>query len=67
MNEVRLKMLDIVNACFSKGISREPHQIEAVKDIDQAQRDVKNLVSTAPGNYRPWDASGHKFIDPRRD
>jgi hypothetical protein len=62
LNEVRLKMLDIVNACFSKGISREPHQIEAVKDID-----VKNLVSTAPGNYRLWAASGHKFIDPRRD
>jgi hypothetical protein len=42
-------------------------RIEAVKDIDQAQRDLKNLVSTAPGNYRLWDSSGHRFIDPRRD
>ena len=33
-------------------------RIEAVKDIDQAQRDLKNLVSTAPGNYRLWDSSG---------
>jgi len=42
-------------------------RIEAVKDIDQAQRDLKNLVSATPGNYRLWDSSGHKFIDPRRD
>ena len=27
-------------------------RIEAVKDIDQAQRDLKNLVSTVPGDYR---------------
>jgi hypothetical protein len=42
-------------------------RIEAVKDIDQAQRDLKNLVSTAPGDYRLWDSSGHRFIDLRRD
>jgi hypothetical protein len=42
-------------------------RIEAVKDIDRAQRDLKNLVSSAPGNYRLWDSSGHKFIDARRD
>ena len=40
-------------------------RIEAVKDIDQAQRDLKNLVSTLPGDYRLWDSSGHKFIEPR--
>ena len=41
-------------------------RIEGVKDIDQARRDLKNLVSTAPGNYRLWDSSGHKFIEPRK-
>ena len=41
-------------------------RIEAVKDIDQARKDLKNLVSTVPGDYRLWDSSGHKFIDPRR-
>jgi hypothetical protein len=40
-------------------------RIEAVKDIDQAGKDLKNLVSTEPGDYRFWDSSGHKFIDPR--
>jgi hypothetical protein len=40
-------------------------RIEAVKNIDQAKADLKNLVSTASGDYRLWDSSGHKFIDPR--
>jgi hypothetical protein len=40
-------------------------RIEAVKDIDQARKDLKNLVSTEPGDYRLWDSSGRKFIDPR--
>jgi len=40
-------------------------RIEAVKLIDQARKDLKNLVSTVPGDYRLWDSSSHKFIDPR--
>ncbi len=41
-------------------------RVEAVKDIEQARRDLKNLVSTAPGDYRLWDSSGHKFINPSK-
>jgi|HubBroStandDraft_4_1064222.scaffolds.fasta_scaffold306726_1 hypothetical protein len=41
-------------------------RIEAVKDIDQARRDLKNLVSTVPGDYRLWDSSRHKFINPSK-
>jgi len=40
-------------------------RIEGVKSIVQAKMDLKNLVSTVPGNYRLWDSSAHKFIDPR--
>ena len=40
-------------------------RIETVKNLDQAKADVKNLVSTVPGNYRLWDSSVHKFVDPR--
>jgi hypothetical protein len=40
-------------------------RIEAVKNIDQAKADLKEFVSAAPGDYRLWDSSGQKFIDPR--
>jgi hypothetical protein len=40
-------------------------RIESVENIEQAKADLKNLVSTVPGNYRLWDSSAHKFVDPR--
>jgi hypothetical protein len=40
-------------------------RIEAVKNIDQAKADLKKLVSGEPGDYRLWDSSAHKFVDPR--
>ena len=40
-------------------------RIESVKNIDQAQTDLKKLVSAVPGDYRLWDSSAHKFVDPR--
>jgi hypothetical protein len=40
-------------------------RIESVKDIEQAQTDLKKLVSAVPGDYRLWDSSVHKFVDPR--
>ena len=40
-------------------------RIESVKDIEQAQTDLKKLVSAVPGDYRLWDSSAHKFVDPR--
>jgi hypothetical protein len=40
-------------------------RIESVKNIEQAKTDLKRLVSAVPGDYRLWDSSGHKFIDPR--
>ena len=39
-------------------------RIESVKNIEQAQTDLKKLVSV-PGDYRLWDSSSHKFIDLR--
>ena len=39
-------------------------RIEAIKDIEQARRDLKTLVSNVPGDYRLWDSSSHKFVDP---
>jgi hypothetical protein len=38
-------------------------RIEAAKDIEQARRDLKNLVSSVPGDYRLWDSATHKFIN----
>ena len=40
-------------------------RIEVVKDVDQAKADLKKLVSNVRGDYRLWDSSSHKFIDPR--
>jgi len=40
-------------------------RIESVENIEQAKADLKNLVSTVPGNYRLWDSSAHTFVDPR--
>jgi hypothetical protein len=40
-------------------------RIEAVKNIDQAKADLKKLVSGELGDYRLWDSSAHKFVDPR--
>jgi hypothetical protein len=40
-------------------------RIEAVKHIDQAKVDLEKLVSGEPGDYRLWDSSAHKFVDPR--
>lgn len=40
-------------------------RIEAVKNIEQARTDLKNLVSGGTGDYRLWDSSAHKFVDPR--
>jgi len=40
-------------------------RIEGVKSIDQAKADLKKLVSGEPGDYRLWDSSAHKFVDPR--
>ncbi len=37
----------------------------SVKNIDQAQTDLKKLVSAVPGDYRLWDSSAHKFVAPR--
>jgi hypothetical protein len=41
-------------------------RIETVNDIDRARRDLENLVSTVPGDYRLWDSFGHKFINPSK-
>ena len=40
-------------------------RIESVKNIEQARTDLQKLVSAVPGNYRLWDSSAHKFVDPR--
>ena len=40
-------------------------RIEGVKSIDQAKADLKKLVSGEPDDYRLWDSSAHKFVDPR--
>ena len=40
-------------------------RIEVAKSIDQAKADLKKLVSGEPGDYRLWDSSAHKFVDPR--
>jgi hypothetical protein len=40
-------------------------RIESVKNIEQAKADLKKLVSCEPGDYRLWDSSAHKFVDPR--
>jgi len=40
-------------------------RIESVKNIDQAQTDLQKLVSAVPGDYRLWDSSAHKFVEPR--
>jgi hypothetical protein len=40
-------------------------RIEAVKSIDQAKVDLKKLASGEPGDYRLWDSSARKFVDPR--
>jgi hypothetical protein len=40
-------------------------RIESVKNIDQAKTDLKKLVAAVPGDYRLWDSSAHKFVDPR--
>jgi hypothetical protein len=40
-------------------------RIESVKNIEQAKTDFKKLVSAVPGDYRLWDTSAHKFVDPR--
>ena len=39
--------------------------VRSVKNIDQAQTDLKKLVSAVPGDYRLWDSSAHKFVAPR--
>ena len=41
-------------------------RIESVKNIEQAKTDLKKLVSAVPGDYRLWDSSGHKFINPSK-
>ena len=40
-------------------------RIESVKNIEQAQTDLKKLVLAVPGDYRLWDSSAHKFVVPR--
>jgi hypothetical protein len=40
-------------------------RIESVQNIEQARTDLKKLVSGEPGDYRLWDSSAHKFVDPR--
>jgi len=40
-------------------------RIESVKNIEQAKADLKKLVSGETGDYRLWDSSAHKFVDPR--
>jgi hypothetical protein len=40
-------------------------RIESAKNIEQAKTDFKKLVSAVPGDYRLWDSSAHKFVDPR--
>ena len=39
--------------------------VRSVKNIDQAQTDLKKLVSAVRGDYRLWDSSAHKFVAPR--
>jgi hypothetical protein len=40
-------------------------RIESVTNIEQAKTDLKKLVSAVPGDYRLWDSSTHKFVNPR--
>ena len=41
--------------------------VEAVQDIQQARNRLNTLLSSEPANYRVWDSSLHKFVNPLRE
>ena len=38
--------------------------VEAVQDIQQARNRLGSLLSSEPADYRIWDCSFHRFINP---
>jgi hypothetical protein len=52
---------------FKKTLQNDFVWVEAVEDIVAAKKRLISLASIAPTEYRLWDSTQQKFIDPLED
>jgi hypothetical protein len=52
---------------FKKTLQNDFAWVEAVEDIVAAKKRLISLASIAPTEYRLWDSTQQKFIDPLED
>ena len=52
---------------FKKTLQNDFVWVEAVQDIVAAKKRLISLASIAPTEYRLWDSTQQKFIDPLED